>query len=83
MPFPDKGLVYDYQLDDGGVSGASKTDDDDDIDEKSKSAGATVCVVCALCVHMCTYNGNCQCVLCLSIPDPVDRVDGSMWGVVS
>ncbi|XP_065895241.1 dynein axonemal heavy chain 1-like isoform X2 [Dysidea avara] len=42
MPFPDKGLVYDYQLDDGGVSGASKTDDDDDIDEKSKSAGATI-----------------------------------------
>ena len=65
MPFPDKGLVYDYQLDDGGVSGTSKTDDDDDIDEKSKSAGATVCVVCVcVCVH-------CVCV-CVHIMETVN-----------
>jgi len=53
MPFPDKGLVYDYQLDDGGVSGASNTDDDDDFDEKSKSTGTTVCDVFSVC--MCVY----------------------------
>ena len=41
MPFPSKGLVYDYQLDDGGASGRSKGDDDDD-DDKKTSAG-TVC----------------------------------------
>ena len=41
MPFPSKGLVYDYQLDDGGISGRSKSDDDDE-DDKRTSAG-TVC----------------------------------------
>lgn len=38
MPFPSKGLVYDYQLDDGGLSGNSKSDEDDD-EEKKESAG--------------------------------------------
>ena len=41
MPFPSKGLVYDYQLDDGGISCRSKSDDDDE-DDKRTSAG-TVC----------------------------------------
>ena len=38
MPFPSKGLVYDYQLDDGGASGRNKGDDDDE-DDKKTSAG--------------------------------------------
>ena len=33
MKFPEQGLVYDYRLDDGGISD-SKHDDDD---EKSKA----------------------------------------------
>ena len=41
MPFPSEGLVYDYQLDDGGISGTSNTDEDDE-EEKKTSAG-TVC----------------------------------------
>ena len=51
MPFPAEGLVYDYQLEDGGVSGAGKTDDDDDFDEKTKSDGNTVSMCC---VYVCT-----------------------------
>lgn len=36
MPFPVDGLVYDYKLDDGGVSVVKKGDDDEEDDKKSK-----------------------------------------------
>ena len=32
MPFPEAGVVYDYRLEDGGVS-SKKNDDDEDEDE--------------------------------------------------
>ena len=34
MPFPSKLLVYDYRLDDGGISKTSSEDQDDDDDKK-------------------------------------------------
>ena len=42
MPFPSEGVVYDYQLDDGGISGSGTSDDDDEEEEKITSGG-TVC----------------------------------------
>lgn len=36
LPFPEKGLVYDYRLDDGGISSTRKSDDDDEEDKKKK-----------------------------------------------
>ncbi len=36
MPFPEESLVYDYQLEDGGVSHTTKDDDDDDDDKNTK-----------------------------------------------
>ena len=45
MPFPSEGLVYDYQLDDGGISGTSKTDEDEE-EEKKTSAGTVRCLFC-------------------------------------
>ena len=38
MLFPEDSLVYDYQLQDGGVS--TKKHDDDDDDEHKKEVGA-------------------------------------------
>ncbi len=37
MPFPRDGLVYDYKLEDGGVSQTTREDDDDDDDTRAKS----------------------------------------------
>lgn len=34
MPFPSEGLVYDYRLDDGGLSQTGKKGDDDEEEEK-------------------------------------------------
>ena len=34
MPFPESGLVYDYRLDDGGVS---RTSEDEDEEEHKKT----------------------------------------------
>ena len=45
MPFPSKGLVYDYRLDDGGASGSSKSDEEDD-DEKKTTAGTVRYPLC-------------------------------------
>ena len=36
MPFPEDGLVYDYKLDDGGISRPPKGDEEDEEDKKSK-----------------------------------------------
>ena len=41
MPFPEGGLVYDYRLDDGGVSRTTKGEDDEE--EKKPVAKAKVC----------------------------------------
>ena len=35
LPFPSEGLVYDYRLDDGGISHTGKSDDDEEEDKKS------------------------------------------------
>ena len=42
LPFPEKGLVYDYRLDDGGISSAHKSDDDEEEDKKKKKK---VCLI--------------------------------------
>ena len=36
MPFPEEGLVYDYKLDDGGITQAA-ADDDEEEDKKAKN----------------------------------------------
>ena len=41
MPFPSEGVVYDYQLDDGGISGSGTSDNDEEEEEKITSG--TVC----------------------------------------
>ena len=35
LPFPTEGLVYDYRLDDGGISHTGKSEDDEEEDKKS------------------------------------------------
>ena len=35
LPFPSEGLVYDYRLDDGGISRMGKSDDDEEDVKKS------------------------------------------------
>ena len=35
LPFPTEGLVYDYRLDDGGISHTGKSEDDEEDDKKS------------------------------------------------
>ena len=45
MPFPSEGLIYDYQLDDGSISGTSNTDEDDK-EEKKTSAGIVCHPLC-------------------------------------
>ena len=42
LPFPEKGLVYDYRLDDGGISSTHKSDDDEEDDKKKKKK---VCLI--------------------------------------
>ena len=44
MPFPEGGLVYDYRLDDGGVS---KTGDDEE-EEEHKKTKASIGLICVM-----------------------------------
>ena len=41
MPFPEDGLVYDYSLDDAGISNFGA--DDDEIDDKSSANEVPFC----------------------------------------
>ncbi len=34
MPFPSEGLVYDYRLDDGGLSGTGRRGEEEEEEEK-------------------------------------------------
>lgn len=43
MPFPEEGLVYDYKLDDGGVTQIAADDDEED-DKKATKKVAYVCM---------------------------------------
>jgi len=36
MPFPDSGLVYDYKLDDAGLTKSSNDDDEEEEDDAAK-----------------------------------------------
>lgn len=40
MPFPEEGLVFDYRLEDAGIS---STKDDEDEDEEGKKVNAGLC----------------------------------------
>ena len=51
LAFPEEGLVYDYRLDDGGVSRTGKSDEDEDEDKKSFKVWLTG----NPCVHVCVH----------------------------
>ena len=36
MPFPESGLVYDYKLDDGGITKTAADDDEDEDEAEGK-----------------------------------------------
>ena len=40
MPFPEAGLVYDYELDDGGASDTQKGDDDEEEKKPKKTVSS-------------------------------------------
>ncbi len=42
MPFPKENLVYDYRLDDGGVTKKKSADEDEDDDEKKTTKEVTM-----------------------------------------
>ena len=44
MPFPEGGLVYDYRLDDGGVSRTAKGEEEEE-EERKPVAKAKVCSI--------------------------------------
>lgn len=41
MPFPEKGLVYDYRLDDGGAS-KTRTGEDEEEEDKTKKTKSQI-----------------------------------------
>ena len=43
MPFPEEGLVYDYQLDDAGISLPAMEEDEEE-ENKSRKVGLFVCL---------------------------------------
>ena len=46
MPFPEGGQVYDYRLDDGGVSRTAKWEEEEEEEEERKPlAKAKVCSI--------------------------------------
>ena len=53
MPFPEGGLVYDYRLDDGGVSRTTKGEDEEE--EKKPVAKAKVCGTQGMCTCLPSY----------------------------
>ena len=48
MPFPGDQLVYDFKLDDGGVSSVERTGDELDEEERKKSATKVTHFCCLL-----------------------------------
>ena len=47
LPFPSEGLVYDYRLDDGGISRMGKSDDEEE--DVKKSFKVQLCNTCMVC----------------------------------
>ena len=45
MLFPEEGLVYDYQLQDGGVSNSNNDGDDDDDEGKGVEVSQPIVIV--------------------------------------
>ena len=53
LQFPGKGLVYDYQLDDGGITKAEKSEAGmDDEDEDSPQQAGKVCSRTSSCFRL-------------------------------
>ncbi len=48
MPFPSEGLVYDYRLDDGGLSGRGKKGEEEEEEDKKT---AKLKVYLRTCMH--------------------------------
>ena len=55
MPFPEEGLVYDYQLDDAGISLPAMEEDEEE-ENKSRKVSLSVCP--SACPSACQHLGD-------------------------